>query len=252
MIGRHGGSFATRHLKVSGYDVVEETMGAEGGQAIVLVHGIGVSSNYFEEFATALATDYYVIMLDLPGYGDAKQPARDLPLGELAAVLNDYLRGRNLMGVIGIGHSMGSQIVVRAAADEKELYKKVIVMSPTVNIKERTFWLQAWRLMQDIPRERAHTIGVVLADYIKMGLVSYIKVTRYMLNDKIEQHMEKIRVPVLVAQGARDPIVPRGWAEFLCSRAAHGELAVIKRAPHNFQCTYPEETARLCKDFITD
>lgn len=240
----------TRHVKVRGYDVVEETLGMKGRQPVVLIHGIGVSSNYFEEFAQMLSGKYYVISLDLPGYGDAMQPARDLTLSELAAVLNEYLRIQGLAGVIGVGHSMGAQIVARAAADERALYQKVIVMSPTVNMKERSFWKQAWRLAQDIPREHMHTVAVVLADYIKMGLVSYIKVTRYMLNDKIERHMEKIRVPVFVIKGERDPIVPHAWAEFLSSRAPQGELAVIKRAPHNFQCTSPVEAATLCQEFI--
>src|SRR3982751_3353809 len=58
----------------------------------VLVHGIGVSSRYFQPLASELARRGRVFLVDLPGYGAAPNPRRDVSLADHAGVLAGFLR----------------------------------------------------------------------------------------------------------------------------------------------------------------
>ena len=52
------------------------------------------------------------------------------------------------------------------------------------------------------------------------------------LRDPIEAKLPLVGVPALVTRGAREPIVPRAWAEAAASLLPGGELAEVP-GPHN-------------------
>src|ERR1700712_2558914 len=62
-----------------------------GGRPLVLVHGIGASSRYFHPTAAELAKYATVFLVDLPGYGSAPNPRRDVAIADHAGVLARFL-----------------------------------------------------------------------------------------------------------------------------------------------------------------
>ncbi|MDX6489211.1 MAG: hypothetical protein QOK13_1826, partial [Gaiellaceae bacterium] len=62
------------------------------GDVTVLLHGLGVSSRYFEPLARILAEKHRVVAVDLPGWDGSDRPdaVLDIPglAGELAAWLD--------------------------------------------------------------------------------------------------------------------------------------------------------------------
>src|SRR5215207_10617672 len=86
-------------------------------RTFVLVHGIGVSSRYFQPLAAELARLGAVYLVDLPGYGAAPDPHRDVTIGDHAAVLASLIRRSGLEGSVIIGHSWGSQVVSMLAVE---------------------------------------------------------------------------------------------------------------------------------------
>jgi hypothetical protein len=57
----------------------------EGNPAVILVHGLVVSSRYMVPTAELLAVHYRVYAPDLPGFGKSEKPPRVLNVAELPA-----------------------------------------------------------------------------------------------------------------------------------------------------------------------
>jgi pimeloyl-ACP methyl ester carboxylesterase len=221
-----------------------------GRQVIILVHGIGVSEKYYRRFAYALAESYDVISVDLPGYGKAEKPKEVLTLEQLAIVLNEFINKRAIRAPVLVGQSMGCQIVAHFAASFPGKAKKLILLSPTVNNKERSLFLQLIRLLQDIGRESLSGNVLVLREYIRFGIRRFIVTQQYMIKDQPEKIVPLVSIPILIVRGSRDTIVPRAWAQMLLKIAKYGAFQEIPHGSHNFHWTHPKEAANACDNFI--
>src|SRR5437867_1857927 len=60
-------------------------------EAVVLVHGLVVSSRYMIPTATRLAQHYRVYVPDLPGFGKSAKPSHTLTITELADALAAWM-----------------------------------------------------------------------------------------------------------------------------------------------------------------
>lgn len=146
---------------------------------------------------------------------------------------------------------MGAQIVVQSVVQEPKLYKKCILLAPTIHKNERSLPMQAWRLLQDSVREPVKLNYLIIRDYWRMGPVRYFKTTRSMIDDEIEKQIVRVRLPVLIVNGTNDPIVPNEWAGLLARVAPDGKKIDIK-GPHNFQYSRAKELSQKCQEFIDE
>src|SRR4051812_20700615 len=100
MLARAESSYRTRTIDGATYFTSRRVFGGlaivvkrfpsvtdQAGATFVLVHGIGVSSRYFQPAAAELAKLGTVYVVDLPGYGAAPNPRRDVSIKDHAAVL---------------------------------------------------------------------------------------------------------------------------------------------------------------------
>lgn len=242
-------SFPER-IRVNGYTLEVRRSGVRSAQAIVLVHGIGVSSRYFLPFAKELAKRYDVSVLDLPGCGTAPDPEHTLSIAELGGVVAAYIQQEFAGSAVLAGHSMGCQIVAHAARDYPQLCDKLILLGPTVNKWERSRRMQAWRLLQDVMREPPYVSALVLGDYLRMGIGRYSRTLRSMISDKIEETLIGCSLPVLIVRGKWDPIVSAEWAAYLEDRLADARVEEIPRVAHVIQYKKPRELAAVVQKFL--
>ncbi|WP_313816456.1 alpha/beta hydrolase [Citricoccus sp.] len=226
-----------------------ETAGTER-PPVVLVHGIGMSGEYFLPFAHTLATDHDVFALDLPGYGTTPTPPRALTVPELGEVLAQVIRALGLDGAVVVGHSMGCQIVVDTLARNPGLCAGYVLIGPTVDPAAHSLPALAWRLLRDSFGEPAANNAVVLRNYLRMGPLRYLRTARHMLADRIEEAIIRCEIPGLVVRGDRDPIAPHGWAVDLVRLAPDAGLVEIPDAPHAVQYNRPHDLAAACARFL--
>src|SRR3954471_1907983 len=104
----------------------------------VMVPGIGVSSRYFQPLAAELARRGRVFLVDLPGYGAAPNPRRDVPLTDHAGVLAGFLRESGIENPVLVGHSMGSEVVAILAERNPDVSDRIVLMAPTLEPQDRT------------------------------------------------------------------------------------------------------------------
>lgn len=239
-------------MRVLGHEIHVVSNKQNHNETVVLIHGIGVSHAYFWPLMRAMTDNFNVIALDLPGYGKTDDPDKILDIDQLAAVVNEFVRRSDLKNITLVGHSMGTQIVVQAVIEQQSLYKKCILLAPTISRSERSLPQQAWRLLQDTLREPLKVNMIVFREYFRMGIVRYLKTTQSMISDAIEHDLKRVAIPTLIINGAHDPISDNQWAKELADSTQWAVLRDIPSAPHVFQYTHPEETMRLCAEFIRD
>src|SRR5215213_12031128 len=87
----------------------------ESRPAVVLVHGLVVSSRYMIPVAERLASYYRVYAPDLPGFGKSAKPPRALDMPELADFLDAWMQAISLESAVLIGNSMGCQVIAHLA-----------------------------------------------------------------------------------------------------------------------------------------
>lgn len=99
------------------------------GDALVLIHGLGGTSNFWRPAITAFRTDFTVIAPDLPSAGrSALDPA--LTIESLA---NDALRLLDELGIQSacwVGHSMGTIVCQHVAAQAPGRVSNLVMLGP--------------------------------------------------------------------------------------------------------------------------
>lgn len=218
-------------------------------RSFVLVHGIGVSSRYFHPLAAELARVGRVFLVDLPGYGAAPDPRRDVPLADHAAVLAGFLRMTGLRNPVLVGHSWGCQVVAALAEQHPDVSDRIVLMAPTMEPDARTPLRAAGRLLLDGFREPPNVFVIAATDYlVRCGIPYLVRQLPHLLADRIEDRVGAHGSRVLVITGDRDPIASREWGRDLAARARHGTHREVA-GPHVVMHSQPETIAREIREF---
>jgi len=221
-------------------------------RSFVLVHGIGVSSRYFQPAAAHLARVAPVYLIDLPGYGAAPNPTQDVSLDDHARVVIEFLRATELENPVLIGHSMGAQVVARIATNAPAVSDRIVLLAPTMPPGYRTFWIAASRLVLDMILEPLAAKWVVASDYVfRTGVPYYLRQVPHVLGDRLEDRVPLINAPTLVLRGDRDVIVPNAWARRLAAALPRGTFREVK-GPHIIMFSDPVSVAALIVEHTRD
>ena len=142
--------------------------------AVVLVHGLGVSSRYMAPLARELSPFYRVFAVDLPGFGRSDTPPRRLGLVETAETLAAWMRTTGLRAATLVGNSYGCQIAVELAARRPRMVQRLVLVGPTTDPAFRTRRQQLARLLLDglrVLRLGAALLVAALATCIATALI---------------------------------------------------------------------------------
>ncbi len=219
--------------------------------AVILIHGIGVSSRYMVPTAERLAPYFRVYAPDLPGFGRSAKPSHVLNLTELADALDGWMQAVGLERAVLLGNSFGCQIIVEFFLRHPERVERAVLQGPTVDPKARTALQQIIRWQLDSPREPPSLGLVLIRDYRDCGVRRVVRTFQYALQDRIEEKLPHMQIPTMVVRGGRDPIVPQRWAEEATRLLPEGRLVVIPGAAHTVNYNSPLELARVARPFLS-
>ncbi|QGQ19808.1 alpha/beta fold hydrolase [Cellulomonas sp. JZ18] len=215
---------------------------------VVLVHGIGVSSHYFQPLAGELARDGVVHMLDLPGFGDVPRPDRRMDVEDFAAVVERWLRSAGLDRPTLVGHSMGAQVVVELLAKAPELAGHAVLVGPTTDPRARSALRQGVRLLRTAVHESLRTNQTILVDYLQSGPYWYGVVLPSMVAYRTEERVQQVPLPVLVVRGENDRIAPLPWVQQVAAAAPDGRWAQVPGGGHAVFANHAREVAALVRE----
>jgi 2-hydroxy-6-oxonona-2,4-dienedioate hydrolase len=220
--------------------------------AVVLVHGLVVSSRYMIPTAERLAPHYQVFMPDLPGFGRSERPPGILDVAGLSDALSAWMGGAGLERAALVGNSMGCQVIADLAVRHPGQVESAVLQGPTMDPKGRSVPRQVGRFLLDVPREPLSLIPIELLDYLSAGTRRAWRTFRYALEDRIEEKLPHMRVPTLVVRGSRDPIATQRWAKEVTGLLPMGRLFVIPGAAHTANYGWAAQFARIIHNFLDD
>lgn len=192
---------------------------AHDGRELVFVHGLGMSTSYLEPTMRALAGEFAVSGLDLPGFGASRLPGRVLRLPELADVLAGWLEARGIASPILVGQSHGCQVIVELLARGSGRASAIVLNAPTMKLGRRSMLGQLWLVALDTPREPLALFPRVAREYLRAGPPRILATLADALRDRIEDGLPMVSVPTTIICGGRDPVSPPAWGEWLARRA---------------------------------
>ena len=224
---------------------------ASDAAVFVLVHGIGVSSRYFERLVPALAEEGRVIAVDLPGFGKARplRPRLGLSIEEFADSVVEALDQLGVGAAVVVGHSMGTQIAVALARRRPDLVRGLALLGPVMAPQDRNPLKAAALLGVDMLREDARGNVIVIGDYLLCGVRWYGATLPAMLTYETEREAERVGVPTMVIRGGRDPIARDDWVDALAERSG-GRGARVPGVAHLVMHGAPWRTAELIASLV--
>jgi pimeloyl-ACP methyl ester carboxylesterase len=166
-------------------------------------------------------------------------------IADHAEALDQFLSARNISNPVLIGHSMGTEIVVTLARDHPERSNRLVLLAPTMDPNARRFWQAAGRLLHDVfVAEHPAVAFIATIDYFRTGVPYFLKQTKHLLADRIEDSLTRISAPTLVLRGDRDVVSPLEWCEAVTSLLPQGTFVPVK-GPHVMWYSDPDRVTEL-------
>jgi pimeloyl-ACP methyl ester carboxylesterase len=212
---------------------------------VVIIPGLG-ALGYLTRLCAALAVvGARCTLLDLPGFGSRRPLAAEPTVAGVADTVAEWLNRRTSdRPVILLGHSSGAQAAVRTARSTNRELAGLVLAGPTFAPAQRQLGAAlvcaAAALRRDPPTELR-----ILRDYLRGGR-DVLTLLRSALDDRPEDAMPGLGLPLLLTAGSADSLAPYSW---LCAlaEAARPAPAKVVRLPgsHNNVFTHPEAVAGL-------
>src|SRR5438445_1180651 len=119
--------FALRQLDLHGHPVSYRMAGE--GPAVVLVHGLALSSATWRSVMPALAERFTVVAPDLLGHGESAKPRGDYSLGAYASGIRDLLVALDVERATFVGDSLGGGIAMQLAYQFPERCERLVLVA---------------------------------------------------------------------------------------------------------------------------
>lgn len=252
-------------------DLGSAPAGRDTRPALVCLHWLGGSGRSWDQLAAALPSDWRVIPMDLPGFGDAAhQPGA--PVAAMANHVAAAVRDAGLDRWMLAGHSMGAKValaVARRAEDgapglEGLSHLVLLAGSPPapepMDESRRREMLGWFARHPDQSRAEAQTfvdgnVGAPLDPEINARAVAEIlRLNRHAWMAWLEagsredwaERIGVLHTPALVLAGQEDgDLGPDGQERLMIGHFADVDYAVVPGAGHLLPLEQPEAVARL-------
>jgi pimeloyl-[acyl-carrier protein] methyl ester esterase len=248
------------------------------GPDLVMVHGWGMHSGIWRDFAETLAEKVRVTLVDLPGHGRSENIV-DFSVVELADALLAIAPER----AHWLGWSLGSLPVLDIADRFPSRAKSVMIVAGTARFvsdtrecKAESDWPGvdpellaqfAYALEENYESTVRHFLGLQTFGMENARLLVKELTTRLAECDPPDREAlhsglnllrqadlrsawRRLSVPGLIVLGARDRLVPSSAGACMQALNPRSELHVIDGAAHLPFLTHPAETASFITDFV--
>lgn len=216
---------------------------------VVLVHGLGVSGSYFLPTAELLAREFAVYVPDLPGHGRSDTPDEPMDIPRLADALIAWMDSVGISRAALVGNSMGCQVIAEAAWRHPGRVNRLVLIGPSGDPLHGSAIRHLGRMLLDVPFERSSLIGVVLADYLRVG-VRLAAEFRSMLEYRMEDRLAELAAPMMLVRGEHDPICPDRWLDRAARLSRTDQVAVIPWWGHAVNYSAPDALVAAIAPFL--
>lgn len=239
------------------------------GKPVILIHGFPMSGEIWpDEFTNALAEEFSVFVIDLPGFGESTLPSSDFTLDDVADILLDWMEEQRLTKVTIVGHSLGGYVALAMVTKNPEKFAGLVLFHSTAYADNEEKKQSRDKVIQFVQQHGAPAfttnfipplfankehpgidlvkgIGARVPDTV---VVAYTRAMR----DRPDQTttLTAFPRPVLFIAGDRDPGIPVEAVRRQAALNDSSEIQIIENQSHMSMVETPHEAARLLRNFI--
>lgn len=222
------------------------------GPDVVLVHGWGLHGGVWSRVAQALADEFTVHCVDLPGHGHSVS-LQDYTLDNLARALAATFP----LPVQVVGWSLGGLAAMRWALDAPASLKSLTLVASSPCFVQRADWphaqavqvmrqfadnlggqfeqtLRRFLALQTLGSESAHAVLAEMKHILfAHGRPSALEAALAVLESSDVRHeLPQLHLPTHLSYGQRDALTPIGAARWLAGAIAGSTLTEFPQASH--------------------
>src|SRR6478752_447319 len=216
--------------------------------AMVHVHGFGISGTYLEPTAALLAPHHRTYVPNLPGMGRSIRPEAGLDLPGLAQALMSYCDAVGVEQPTLIGNSLGCPIIVEVATTFPDRIKRAVMVSPAGGPNNQPLGKAIGQMAMDGFREPPSMLPIATRDYLRFGALRSLSLFRAMTRYPTLERLPHLVAPTLVIAGLRDPLVRIANAPRLAVMP-HLDIVTVPGA-HALNYSDPELIAELIEAYL--
>ena len=238
----------SRTVSIHGYRIHYLVEGPEGGQAVVLVHGLGGSTEDWRNLAPYLArAGFRIYMPDLPGYGRSQRP-RDFSYSvrDQAGIVIGFMDALGLDRVNLGGWSMGGWIVQLVATEQPQRILRLMLFD-AAGLDVQPEWdtrlftpetpQQLDQLDTLLMPHPPHVPGFVANDILRVSAERGWIIKRAMRSmltgsDVTNKLLPELKMPVVIIWGSADKIFPLEQGQTMHRLISQSQLDVIAGCGH--------------------
>jgi pimeloyl-ACP methyl ester carboxylesterase len=238
---------------------------------LVLIHGLGASSERWKYVIPLFETDFHVVVPDLVGFGYSEKPSADYTLDYFSNFLEKFLISLDIKNTNIIGSSLGGQIAAEYTSTHCESVEKLILVSPSGIMKQPTPALDAYIMAALYPNKQSaknafetmEGSGKSIPIDIINGFVTRMKLPNAKFafmstllglknSDLITEKLANISSPTLIIWGTNDPVIPITFADVFISSIENCQFYEMNECGHTPYVQEPEKFASYVLKFLNN
>jgi pimeloyl-ACP methyl ester carboxylesterase len=234
---------------------------------LLLLHQTASSSAMFEAVMAELASNYFCVALDTPGFGNSFVPTGEVSVGYYAGIFQQTLAQLDISRYNLFGHHTGAAIAVQMAHDYPQSVAKLILCGPPLLSDDQIAYLRAglkpivptrdgahWQPTWDRLTQKEPTTPVDLlqreALLTQFAQSSYLAAYEAVFAQDFRGLVEKLTQPTLVFAGDKDSLIAS--LEPTHQLLQNSQKQVVKNAGTYICDRQPKIVANLLRNFLEE
>jgi len=238
------------------------------GPAIILLHGLGATSNSFQPLMPALR-GRRVVRPDLPGAGRSPTPRGTL---DVRTIVDAIIRACADLGIREAdlaGHSFGSLVAQHLAQAKPELARTLTLFGPIIEpadaARERlrgraqlardegmatvADQVAAGGLASGSDENNSAAVAFVRESHMRQDAEGFAKSCEALASAS-RADARALKMPVLIVTGEEDAVGPPSVAHQLADEVSHGKAVILPGCGHWTPIEKPADCRRLIAEFV--
>jgi non-heme chloroperoxidase len=267
----NGIELATTPLLSTGVRLHYAERGAQGGEAIIFLHGYTDSWFSFNRVLPLLSPSYRAFALSERGHGDSDKPECCYTLNDFAADVDAFMDAVGIEKATLVGASGGSFMAQRVALDYPHRVSRLVLISSAATLldNEAVIGLGEEMLALEDPispefvREwqEVNVYQTVPDEFFDKMISESLKIPARVWRDYWEgvvlapdhaSRLHEIEAPTLIIWGDKDAVFSREDPERLAGAIPGATLKVYTETGHAVHWERPEQFVRDLEEFMSD